>query len=101
MEPLKKSPSHLVYAKIGDYKTGGTQAGQIAPGEVEWPADARSAIVVAVEHAEAKPEMDWWIEAYSGGTPGNRMLIDINDKLAAWLENEMLYRFCLFGLNLK
>jgi epoxyqueuosine reductase len=39
--------------------------------------------------AEAKTEMDWWIDAYSGGTPGNRMLIDINDKLAVWLENEM------------
>jgi epoxyqueuosine reductase len=85
---LKQSTSHIIYAKISDYKTVGNKEGQVAPGEVSWPADAKSAIIVAVGHAETKPEMDWWIESYYGRTPGNRKLIEINDKLALWLENE-------------
>lgn len=89
VEALKKSPSHIAYAKIGDFKTVGNRDRRVALGEVEWPINAKSSVVIAVEHPEAKPEMDWWIEAYSGGTPGNRMLIDISDKLAVWLENEM------------
>jgi epoxyqueuosine reductase len=88
VEALKDSPSHIVYPKIGDYITVGNKVGQVSPGEISWPPDVKSVIVVAVEHAEAKPELDWWIENYSGGTPGNRKLIEINDKLALWLENE-------------
>jgi len=88
VEALKNSPSHVIYGKIGDYQTVGNREGQIKPGEVLWPADAKSAIIIAVEHAELKPEMDWWIERYSGGTPGNRMLISINIKLSQWLEEE-------------
>jgi hypothetical protein len=49
---------------------------------VYWPVDAKSAIVVAVEHAEAELELDWSIENDSGGTPGNRKLIAVNDQLA-------------------
>jgi epoxyqueuosine reductase len=88
VEVLKKSPSHLIYDKIGNYKTVGNKEGQIKPGKVAWPAAAESAIIVAVEHAEAKPEMDWWIEGYIGGTAGNRTLMDINDRFAIWLEKE-------------
>ena len=94
VEALKNSPSYIIYGKIGDYKTVANKEGPIAPGQVEWPPDAKSAIVVAVEHSGAKPELDWWIESYKGGTPGNRKLIDINDRLALWLENET-------GINIK
>ena len=94
VEVLKNSPSHILYGKIGDYKTVGNKEGQLASGQVEWPADAKSAIVVAVEHSETKPELDWWIESYEGGTPGNRKLIDINNRLGLWLENET-------GINTK
>ncbi len=88
VDTLKKSPSHIVYGKIGDYQTVGNREGQIRPGEVSWPQNARSAIIVAVAHPEHKPELDWWIEGYNGGTPGNRRLTDINDKLAVGLEEE-------------
>lgn len=88
VEALKKSPSHLLYGKLGEYKTVGNKEGEIKPGEVAWPGNAKSAIIIAVEHPEKKPEMDWWKEGYSGGTPGNRILISINAKLSEWLEKE-------------
>jgi epoxyqueuosine reductase len=88
VEAVKQSPSHLIYGKIGDYQTVGNKEGPIKPGQVLWPADAESAIVIAVEHAQATPDKDWWIEGYNGGTPGNRMLISINTKLSQWLQEE-------------
>lgn len=88
VQALKNSPSHIIYGKIGDYQTVGNRKGQIKPGLVLWPENAKSAIIIAVEHAEVKPEMDGWIEGYSGGTPGNRMLISINTRLSQWLEEE-------------
>ena len=94
VETLKNSPSHVLYGKIGSYKTVGNTEGQIASGQVEWPVDAKSAIVVAVEHSGTNPELDWWIENYKGGTPGNRKLIDINNRLGLWLEKET-------GINTK
>jgi epoxyqueuosine reductase len=86
VEALQKSPSNVVYNKIGDYRTVGNKAGQMKPGEVSWPLDAKSAVVIALEHIETKPEMDWWIADYPGGTPGNRMLIAIQNQLASWLK---------------
>ncbi len=88
VEALKKSPSHLIYGKIGDYKTVGNKEGQIKPGEVTWPEDAKSAIIIAVEHPEEKPELDWWKSGHNGGTPGNRTLISISAQLSMWLEEE-------------
>ncbi len=88
VEDLKKSPSHLIYGRIGDYETVGNREGPIERGKVGWPQNARSAIVIAVMHPEEKPELDWWKTGYSGGTPGNRMLISINSKLSDWLEEE-------------
>jgi epoxyqueuosine reductase len=31
-----------------------------------------------------KPELDWWD---GKGTPGNRILVRINEKLSEWIEN--------------
>ncbi|MDM8555336.1 epoxyqueuosine reductase [Desulfococcaceae bacterium HSG7] len=86
VESLKVSPSHQIYPKIGmnleahwenlkdDTKTG----------EVTWPSDAVSVVVIGVEHNADKPELDW----FDGkGTPGNRVLIRINKKLSEWIEN--------------
>jgi len=88
VEALKKSPSHLIYGKIGDYKTVGNKEGQIKPGEVTWPEGAKSAIIIAVGHPEEKPELDWWKSGHNGGTPGNRTLISISAQLSMWLEEE-------------
>ena len=82
---LRGSPSHLIYPKIGmdpDVRW------QDAPDEalhheVDWPADAASAVVIGVEHPVDKPELDW---NDGKGTPGNRILIRITKELSAWLE---------------
>ena len=82
---LKRSPSHLIYPKIG---MDPDVPWQDAPDEalhreVEWPADAVSAVVIGVEHPSNRPELDW----YDGkGTPGNRILIRITRDLSVWLE---------------
>ena len=59
-----------------------------ASSKVLWPQYARSAIVVAVEHPEDKPELDWWQKGLKGGTPGNQMLITIISRLIEWLGKE-------------
>jgi epoxyqueuosine reductase len=89
VEAVKKSPSHLIYRKLDDYKSvGAKKTAGIKPREVVWPVNAKSAIVVAVQHPEDKPELDWWQDSYRGGTPGNRMLMSINAKLSEWLQAE-------------
>lgn len=45
--------------------------------------EARSVLVLALAHDDAKPEMDWW-DNRQGRTPGNRRLIKINRKLKKW-----------------
>ena len=89
VEALKKSPSYLIYGKLNDYNTvGNKESNKIRLGEVAWPDNSKSAIIIAVEHPVEKPEMDWWKEGYSGGTPGNHILIFINSKLLEWLKKE-------------
>jgi epoxyqueuosine reductase len=89
VEKLKESPSHLIYGKLGEYDTVGNKPPEeLKPGEIAWLKNAKSAIIIAVEHPEEKPELDWWKAGYKGGTPGNRILISINTQLVAWLESE-------------
>ncbi len=89
VEKLKNSPSHLIYGKLGEYNTVGNKPPEeLKPGEIAWPQNAQSAIIIAVEHPEEKPELDWWKAGYKGGTPGNRILISINNQLAEWLQSE-------------
>jgi len=89
VEALKKSPSHLIYGKLDEYKgVGNKETGKAKPGEIAWPENAKSAIIIAVWHPEEKPELDWWKDGYSGGTAGNRILMSVNSKLSKWLEEE-------------
>jgi epoxyqueuosine reductase len=46
---------------------------------------ARSVVVLALEHAQGQPEMDWW-DNQKGRTPGNRQLTKISCRLAKWLK---------------
>ena len=88
VEVLKKSPSHLIYPQIGGYKSFLNKEVPKDTGEVLWPQYAKSAIVVAVEHPEEKPQLDWWRDGLKGGTPGNQLLITIISHLTAWLRKE-------------
>lgn len=53
-----------------------------------WPENAKSAIVIAVEHPADRPELDWWQSGCNGGTTGNQILISLNSALSTWLETE-------------
>jgi hypothetical protein len=46
-------------------------------GEVQWPINAHSGIVIAVKHLKEKPELDWWEKGLKGCTKGNFKLISI------------------------
>jgi len=87
LEPLKQSPSHRIVAKIGMGLAARWRdtADDVEPLEVDWPADAVSAVVIGVAHPADRPELDW----YDGkGTPGNRALIGIVQGLSEWLESD-------------
>ncbi len=89
---LKASPSHILGVKVA--ASGGVGVKVVEgrkPGVVLWPETAKSAIVIAVSHPPEAPELDWWVlggASGAGNTIGNRILMDINDALAAWLEKE-------------
>jgi len=88
VEALKQSPSHLIYPQIGGYKSFLNDEVPRDSGEVLWPQYAKSAIVVAVEHPEDKPELDWWQDGLKGGTPGNQILIKIISHITELLREE-------------
>ncbi len=85
VESLKTSPSHRILARIGmNLNEHCYDRGQgIHAVRISWPGDAVSAVVIGIEHTVEKPELDWWD---GSGTPGNRILIRINDELAGWIE---------------
>ena len=92
VEALKQSPSHLIYPQIGGNKSFLNKEVPRDTGEVLWPQYAKSAIVVAVEHPEDKPDLDWWQDGLPGGTAGNQMLMAIVSRLSDWLKNEKGYK---------
>lgn len=61
LRTLRRSPSHKT--AVGN----------------QWPPDARSALVIALEHRADEPGLDWWDGDH--GTPGNRKLIRIANRL--------------------
>ena len=82
---LKKSPSHEIIKILGMEIDGVNPYREIGDfDEIKWPAEARSALVIAVSHPQDKPELDWWIGLK--GTLGNSELIRINRELSAWIE---------------
>ena len=89
---LKDSPSHYLLSVVGQRIDGiGENSGnEEGSRHMEWPVGAGTALVVAIVHAETKPELDWWrissAEQLIGDSTGNRMLININEKLSAWIE---------------
>lgn len=89
VEELKKSPSHTITGKMAEFCGVGTkQVEDQKEGEVSWPDDAKSAVVIAVEHPKDAPDMDWWLKGLKGGTKGNAKLMAVFAKLAKWIEDE-------------
>lgn len=96
VEDLKISPSHVISEKLPDFGGVGTkEAAGRKRGSVEWPREAKSAIVIALAHPPEKPELDWWVlggKSAAGNTAGNKLLIATVNKLAEWLEQERSVR---------
>ena len=64
VELLKKSPSHDIYKKIEPNQGVGSRdfAEGDKPGEVAWPPNARSALVIALAHKEVDLQLDGYKE---------------------------------------
>jgi len=65
---LQNSPSHKVH------------------GKPVWPQEAKSVLILALNHKETEPELDWW--EGNKGSPGNRRLINVAKSLIEWLKKE-------------
>ncbi len=60
LDLLKKSPSHDIYTKIEPNQGIGSRDFEegVEPGVINWPPNAKSALVIALSHREVAPEMD-------------------------------------------
>ena len=88
VEFLKESPSHRILSKFGTEIDGVYSFDQTKDLHgIKWPANARSALVIALSHPQDKPELDWSFA--SGDTQGNRFLVRISRELSAWIEGTL------------
>ena len=88
---IKRSPSHQMSQKMPEFNGVGTLSVEGRErGVVQWPEDARSAIVIAIAHPPENPELDWWVSgATPGNTAGNRLLMSVVKKMADYLEQTL------------
>ena len=56
-------------------------------GNARLSADKKSVLVIALAHPRTEPSLDWW-DGKEGGSPGNRGLINIGERLAEWVKDE-------------
>ncbi|WP_246052142.1 4Fe-4S double cluster binding domain-containing protein [Desulfobotulus mexicanus] len=88
MEDIKKSASHTIYNKMGDYSGAGIIDENDSPDNklFSWPDSVKSVLVIGLSHPQDKPELDWWD---GRGTSGNRILIDIIKRTSQEIENTL------------
>lgn len=87
VEDLKKSPSHTIIGKMPPYDVEGTQEVEGRKRmEVTWPEGMKTAVVLAGDHPDDQPQLDWWVKGEKGGTKGNMIMMVIVSKLVKWLE---------------
>ncbi len=87
VETLKEAPSFTFAPQMPMAGQGvGTREADenLKPGEVRWPENARSIVVIAVAHPEDEPELDWWFGLKD--PPGNRVLAKVCRELCPWIE---------------
>lgn len=97
VDDLKSAPSFTFAPKMpgaGEGIGARTNESGLQPGQVVWPEGAKTVMVIAVEHPEDKPEMDWWFGRVD--PPGNRVLAGIVKSLCSWIEST--YEFRTFHL---
>jgi epoxyqueuosine reductase len=87
VEDLRSAPSFTFAPKMPHAGEGiGTRKTDsgLKPGEAAWPENAKSVIVIAVNHPADEPKMDWWFGRKD--PPGNRILAKICRDLCPWIE---------------
>jgi len=88
VEDLKKSPSHTIAGKMPPFEGEGTKEVEGRKRlEVTWPEGMKTAIVLAGDHPDDQPQLDWWVRGGEGGTKGNLIMMRIVSKLVEWLED--------------
>ncbi len=88
VEDLKKSPSHTIVGKMPPFEGEGTKEAEGRKRlEVTWPEGMKTAIVLAGDHPDDQPQLDWWVRGGKGGTKGNLIMMRIVSKLVKWLED--------------
>ena len=93
VEDLKSAPSFTFAPKMPGAGEGvGTRENKLGlkPGEVLWPENAKTVMVIAVHHPENEPEMDWWFGKVD--PPGNRVLAAVVKQLCEYIPEK-------FGVN--
>lgn len=86
VEDLKNAPSFTFAPKMPNAGEGvGTRENELGlkPGEVKWPDNAKTVLVIAVEHPAESPELDWWYGRVD--PPGNRVLAKTVRELCEWV----------------
>ncbi len=89
VEDLKKAPSFTFAPKMPGIAEGiGTRKNKLnlKPGEVKWPENAKTVMVIAVHHPEDKPELDWWFGR--SDPPGNKVLAKVVRELCTWIPEQ-------------
>lgn len=87
VETLRESASHVIYPQMPNFGGIGTvKEGSLAREDFfNWPAAAKSALVIALEHPKKETWLDWWD---GRGTPGNRRLMEIIKHTERQIEDE-------------
>lgn len=109
VDDLRKAPSFTVAPKMPEYNGVGAREEKIhakSSGEVDWPKNVQSIIVIAYAHPPYQPELDYW---YGRSNPiGNKKLITIINNLKEWLQDtykiesvELPYHIEKGGIYLK
>lgn len=89
VKDLKNAPSFTFAPKMPGAGEGiGTRKNKLGlqAGEVLWPEEAKTVMVIAVHHPEDKPEMDWWFGRVD--PPGNKVLAKIVRELCAYIPQQ-------------
>jgi len=89
VKDLKQAPSFTFAPKMPGVADGiGTRENKlgVGPGEVLWPDNAKTVMVIAVHHPEDKPELDWWYGRVD--PPGNRVLAKVVKQLCEWIPEQ-------------
>ena len=89
VEELRRAPSFTFAPQLRDSWVSSYPAGKgigLPIGEVAWPDNVKTIMVVAVHHPQDKPEMDWWFGPKN--PPGNRTLVGIVRDLCTWISEK-------------